>query len=335
MTQTRHLRWGLLCTARINRSVIPPIRLSKRSELVAVASRTRESASRYAATWEIPHFYSSYEDLLADPEIDVIYNSLPNALHAEWSIKAMQMGKHVLCEKPLTINVNEAEAVMTASKNTGRIITEAFMYRHHPQTLLVKQMIDDGKIGKIQLIRGSFCYSNTRPSDIRFDPALGGGSLWDIGCYPISYTRYLTGKEPTEVFGYQVTNPNGVDLSFAGQLLFPGRVISQFECSFVTPYKVEMEITGDKGRIKIPDPYKPGKRAKIYFQHKGQEQIINIKGPELYQGEIEDLEDAILLEKPARISLEESRGNISTIEALYQSAQRSIPVTSRIHESYK
>lgn len=332
MAQQRRLRWGLLCTARINRSVITPIRLSKRSELVAVASRTRDSASQYAATWEIPRFYSSYENLLADPEIDVIYNSLPNALHAEWSIKAMQMGKHVLCEKPLTINVGEAEAVMMASNNTGRIITEAFMYRHHPQTLLVKQMLDDGQIGKLQLIRGSFCYSNTRQADIRFDPALGGGSLWDIGCYPISYARYLTGKEPIEVFGYQATSPNGVDLSFAGQLLFPDKVISQFECSFVTPYKVEMEITGDKGRIKIPDPFKPGKRAEIYFQHEGQEQKINIKGPELYQGEIEDLEDAIFLEKPARISLEESRGNIATIEALYKSAQRSASIPVPIHE---
>jgi predicted dehydrogenase len=331
MTNSRHLRWGLLSTARINRAVIAPIRSSKKSELLAVASRSIDRASQYAATWGIPRFHSSYEDLLADPEIDVIYNSLPNALHAEWSIKAMQMGKHVLCEKPLTTNIKDADAVIKAAKNTGKIITEAFMYRHHPQTILVKQMIDNGEIGNLQLIRGSFCYYNTRPSDTRFDPALGGGSLWDVGCYPISYVRYITGKEPVEVFGYQVTSPTGIDLLFTGQMLFPDGVISQFECSFITPQKVEIEITGDKGRIIIPEPYKPGKRTKILFQHEGKEQAINIKSSELYQGEIEDIENAILYGKPTCISLDDSRGNIATIEDLYQSVQLSKPIHVQIN----
>jgi xylose dehydrogenase (NAD/NADP) len=327
MAQTKRLRWGLLSTARINRSVITPIRLSNKSELVAVASRSQERASQYAANWGIPHFHSNYEDLLADPEVDVIYNSLPNALHAEWSIKALRMGKHVLCEKPLTTTVKDANALIIASKNTGKIITEAFMYRHHPQTILVKQMIDNGEIGNLQQIRGSFCFYNNRPSDIRFDLALGGGSLWDIGCYPISYARYLTGKDPVEVFGHQVTSPTGIDLLYMGQLLFSDGVMSQFDCSFITPYKVEMEISGDKGRIIIPDPYKPGKRTKIFLKHNGKEKAINIKGPELYQGEIEDLEDAILLGKPTRISLEDSRGNTATIEALYQSVKLSKPIS--------
>jgi xylose dehydrogenase (NAD/NADP) len=330
MAKTGRLRWGLLSTARINRSVILPIRSSKKSELFAVASRSQERASQYAASWKIPRFFSSYEDLLADPEIDVIYNSLPNALHAEWSIKAMQMGKNILCEKPLTTKTKDADDVIKAAKNTGKIIVEAFMYRHHPQTILVKQLIDDGEIGNLQLIRGSFCYYNTRPLDPRFDPALGGGSLWDIGCYPISYARYLTGKEPIEVYGHQVTGPTGVDLFYAGHMLFPDGVICQFESSFISTQKVEMEITGDKGRIKIPEPYKPGKQTKIVIQHDGQERIIDIKGPELYQGEIEDLEDAILLGKSPRIRLEESRGNIATIEALYQSVQLSKPILVQI-----
>ena len=330
MVETRPLRWGLLSTARINRSVISPIRVSKKSELLAVASRSQERASQYAANWEIPRYYSNYEDLLADPEIDVIYNSLPNALHAEWSIKAMKMGKHVLCEKPLTTNVNDADAVIEAANKTGRIISEAFMYRHHPQTLLVKQMIDNGEIGNLQMIWGSFCFYLTRQADIRFDPALGGGSVWDVGCYPTSYARYLTGKEPVEVFGHLVSGPTGIDLLCAGQLLFPDRVISQFECSFISPYKVGMEITGDKGRITIPDPYKPGKRTKIILQHDGKEQKIYVKGPELYQGEIEDIENAILLGIPPRISLEDSRGSIATMEALYQSAQMLKPISIQI-----
>ena len=326
MSETRCLHWGLLGTARINRAVIPPIRTSKYSQLVAVASRSKEKASEYAASWGIPRIHSKYEDLLADPEIDVIYISLPNSLHAEWSIKALQMGKHVLCEKPLTTSLQDADAVIEVAQKTGKVITEAFMYLHHPQTMLVKQMVDNGEIGSLQLIRGSFCYFNTRVDDVRFDPTLGGGSLWDVGCYPISYAHYLTGHAPLEVYGHQVTGPTGIDLMYVGQMLFPAGVIAQFDCSFITERKAEVEIIGEKGRILIPEPYKPGKRTHIILQHQEQEREITIKGPELYQGEIEDIENAILHNEPARISLNDSRENIMTVEALYSSSQLSTSV---------
>jgi predicted dehydrogenase len=195
------------------------------------------------------------------------------------------------------------------------------MYRHHPQTILVKQMVDNGDIGKLHLIRGSFHYTNKRSPDVRFDPNLGGGSLWDVGCYPISYSRYLTGKEPIIVYGQQVMGSTGVDVLFTGQLLFPGDTISQFDCSFITPYKVFMEITGDKGRITIPEPYKPGVKTKIFIEREGKTRIRWIKGEELYRGEVRDIENAILFDKPTRINLEESRANIITIEALYKSAR--------------
>jgi xylose dehydrogenase (NAD/NADP) len=327
MANPVRLRWGLLGTARINQAVFGPIRSSKNSQLMAVASRSRDKAAQYADSWEIPHFHASYEALLADPEIDVIYNSLPNGFHAEWSIKAMQMGKHVLCEKPLTTSTLDIDAVKEAAMKTGMVIAEAFMYRHHPQTLRVKELIDNGEVGYLQFIRGSFCYISTRLNNPRFDLQLGGGSLWDVGCYPISYARYLTGKEPNEVYGSQVSGPTGIDLLYAGQLYFPGGVISQFECSFITPSKSWIEITGNKGRITIPEPYKPGKRTKILLERDGQTQNIWIKGIELYRGEIEDLENAILERKSTRISLDDSRGNIATIEALYQSARLSKPIS--------
>ena len=323
------LRWGLLSTANINRAVIPPIRLSKRSQLIAVASRSEDRGSQYAITWEIPRFYSSYEALLEDPEIDVIYNSLPNSLHAEWSVKAMQMGKHVLCEKPLATCTQDLEKMIRVSAETGKIITEAFMYRHHSQTLLVKEMVTQGEIGNLHLMTGSFCYFNTRPDDPRFDPALGGGSLWDIGCYPISFARFLAGTEPVEVFGRQVTGPTGIDLLFAGQLVFPGAVHAQFDSSFISPHKVGMEITGEKGRITIPEPFKPGNKNTILLQRDDQTKTIRIKGQELYTGEIQDMEDAVLEGKPARITLQESRGNLITIETLYRSALELRPLLTR------
>ncbi len=320
------LRWGLLGTARINRAVIAPIRSSKKSQLVAVGSRSHEKASDYASQWGIPRFFSSYDALLEDPLIDIVYISLPNSLHAEWSIKALQMGKHVLCEKPLTTSVKDADAVIAASQATGMVISEAFMYRHHPQTLLVKEMLDNSQIGNLQLIRGSFCYTNTRPGDVRFDPSLGGGALWDVGCYPVGYSSFLTGTSPTEVFGHQLTGSTGIDTLFVGQLHFPGGVNSQFDCSFITEPKVEMEVTGDKGRMIVPDPFKPGKSTHILIQIGGQDRIINVKGRELYQGEIKDMENAILDGTPPRISLTESRENIKTIEALYLSSRVSLPM---------
>jgi xylose dehydrogenase (NAD/NADP) len=314
------LRWGLLSTARINRALIPPLRSSEYSQLMAVASRDATRADEFAATWNIPRSYSNYDELLADRDIDIVYISLPNSLHAEWSIKSMRMGKHVLCEKPLTTSIRELDVVANVSRETGKIIAEAYMYRHHPQTLLIKNMISNGEIGNLQLIRGMFRYHNIRPSDPRFDPQLGGGSLWDIGGYPIGYACYLTGEPPIEVFGRQVTGPTSIDLLYAGQLHFPGGVICQFDCSFISEFKVEMEISGDQGRITIPEPFKPGKRCKILLQKSGVEKTIIVKGKELYAGEIEDLENAVLHGTSPLISMAQSRDIIGCIEALYVSS---------------
>jgi xylose dehydrogenase (NAD/NADP) len=321
MSRPSYLSWGLLSTARINRAVIGPIKTSKYSHLSAVASRSIEKSREYAKAWGIPQSYGSYEALLADPKIDVVYISLPNSLHTEWSIKALEKGKHVLCEKPLTTSVADVERIKGTALKTGRVITEAFMYRHHPQTKIVKQMIDRGEIGKLQLIHGSFCYTNTRADNPRLDPTLGGGSLWDVGCYPIGYARYLTGEEPIEVYGRQVSSEKGIDLLFAGQLNFSGGIIAQIDCSFISPSKSLIEITGENGRIIIPAPYKPGNKSIIYLERNGKTHAIKIKGGELYHGEIEDIENAIMHGKPPLISLDDSRGNIATIEALYRSSQ--------------
>jgi D-xylose 1-dehydrogenase (NADP+, D-xylono-1,5-lactone-forming) len=245
-------------------------------------------------------------------------------MHAEWSIKAMRMGKHVLCEKPIATSIADLDSVISVAKSTGMVITEAFMYRHHPQTKLIKQMLDNGEIGNIQLIHGSFCYTNDRAHDIRFDPELGGGSLWDVGCYPISYARYIAGMEPNKVYGNQVTGPSGIDLLYAGQMYFPDSIIAQFDCSFITPFRVSMEISGERGRILIPDPYKPGTKTELIIEREGQKRTLQIKGQKLYQGEVEDIENAVLLGKPPLINLEDSRGNLKAITALYQSARQDL-----------
>ena len=319
------LRWGLLSTARINRALIPPLRASARSELIAVASRAIENARAYAAEWSIPRAYGSYDELLADPEIDVVYNPLPNSLHAEWTIKAAHAGKHVLCEKPLALSTDEVDAMEAAARQAGVVVAEAFMYRHHPQTLKVKELVDSGAIGALRLVRGSFTFNLTRRADVRLDPALGGGSIWDVGCYPISCARYVVGAEPVEVSGWQVAGPGGVDETFVGQMRFANGAHAQFDCGFRAPFRTHVEIVGSEGTISMRHPFKPGLDERITVTRGDDVQIIVVPGEELYIGEVEDMADAILLGRPPRVSLADSRGNVAAIVALLRSARENRP----------
>jgi xylose dehydrogenase (NAD/NADP) len=318
---SKTLNWGLLSTARINRSLIPPLRASKRNHLLAVASRSKESADAYARKWKIPRAHASYEALLADPEIDVIYNSLPNHLHAEWTIKAVEAGKHVLCEKPLALSVEDVDAVAAAARKHGRVVAEAFMYRHHPQTLKVQELVGSGSLGTLKLLRGAFSFELIHEGNIRSDSAMGGGSIWDIGCYPISYTRTVVGSEPIEVFGWQVTGPTGIDDTFVGQMRFEGDVYAQFDSSFVVPFHTYMEIVGSEATLIIPIPFKPDVNEKIFLVRDGKTETVKVKGQELYLGEVEDMADAILLGNTPRVTLEDSRANVATIKALLESAR--------------
>jgi D-xylose 1-dehydrogenase (NADP+, D-xylono-1,5-lactone-forming) len=317
----KRLNWGLLSTARINRALIKPLRASKRTRLLAVASRSQSSAEAYAREWDIPRAHGSYEALLADPEIDVIYNSLPNHLHAEWTIKALRAGKHVLCEKPLALSPAEVDAIIAAAKETGNIVAEAFMYRHHPQTLKVKELVDSGALGQLHLIKGAFTFTLTREADYRNFKEMGGGSIWDVGCYPISYARMIVGEEPVAVSGWQVEGPSGSDDSFFGQMRFGNGVHAQFDCGFKSPFRSYVEIVGSEAVLTIPTPFKPGVKSELYLERGDERETIKIKGQELYLGEVEDMCDAVLNGTLPRISLMDSRANISVILALLESAQ--------------
>jgi predicted dehydrogenase len=319
----------LLSTARINRALIPPINESKRSNLLAVASRNDATAKSFAHEWKIPRGYGSYEAMLEAPDIDVIYNPLPNHIHAEWTIKALHAGKHVLCEKPFALTLAEADAMIAASKETGKVLAEAFMYRHHPQTWKIKEMIDKGEIGKLQLIKGAFTFIVRRDGDFRLVKEQGGGSIWDVGCYPISFAQMIAGGPPTEVFGRQVSSQDGSDLSFFGQMHFANGVHAEFDSGLQSPLRSFVEIVGSEAVMNIPVPFKPGLKSQFQIRrvdNKNKIETIHVPGPELYSGEVEDMCDAILLNQPPRISLAESRGNIATILALLQSAETGQPV---------
>ncbi|MBN2385698.1 MAG: Gfo/Idh/MocA family oxidoreductase [Anaerolineales bacterium] len=318
------LRWGLLSTARINKALFEPLRTSKRNCLVAVASRSLDTAEAYARQHKIGRAYGSYEALLADPQVDVIYNPLPNHLHAEWTIKAVEAGKHVLCEKPLALTLDEVDAMADAAQRHGRVVAEAFMYRTHPQTLEVQRIVQGGKLGQVKMVRGSFTFVLDNSGDIRLDPAMGGGALWDIGCYPLSYTRSVLGAEPVEAFGWQVTGKTGVDLAFVAQMRFPGEVYAQFDCNFGVPYHVFMEIVGSEGTLVVPTPFCPGLNEKVYLTTQGKKkktEALLVKGLIPYLSEVEDMADAVLLGREPRVSLADSRANTQAILALFESAR--------------
>lgn len=239
----------------------------------------------------------------------------------------MQAGKHVLCEKPIAMTLDEMDAMAKTSRETGRILAEAFMYRHHPQTRRAKEMVDQGMLGKLQLIKGVFTFNIAREDDIRLKEEMGGGSIWDVGCYPISYARTIAGAEPLQVFGTQITGQGGVDETFVGQMQFPNDVFAQFDCGFRSPSRSFVELVGTQGTLHIPVPFKPGEKEEMILTRNDRSESVKTKGQQLYLGEVEDMADAVLLDKPPHISLDDSRGNTAAILALLESARIGKPVT--------
>lgn len=320
------VRWGLLSTANINRRVIPAIRASEAGELVAVASRSEAKVQAYAAQWEIPQTFSSYEAMLASDRVDVVYIGLPNHLHVEWTIKALRAGKHVLCEKPFALTVADVERVMAVAEETDLAVAEAFMYRHHPQTKLVGEWVHNGRLGDITLFRGSFDFAMRNPEgNVRLEPEYGGGCLWDVGCYPMSLAQFVMGEAPESVFGEQWIGPSGVDEMFAGQLRYGNGRIAQIASSFRTPFNTYAEIVGTKGRLWLNRPFTgldEGGRQLLFHSLTGEVETVTVPEKMLYLGEIEDMHGVILRGERPYISLSETRDHIRTLLALYESAQR-------------
>jgi predicted dehydrogenase len=252
------VRWGILGTAGIAiRKVIPAMQKSDWIEVTAIASRDHRKAQEAANTLGIPKAYGSYEELLTDPQIEAIYNPLPNQLHVPWSIKAAEAGKHVLCEKPLSVTVAEARSLLAVQQRTGVIIAEGFMVRGHPQWLRARELIAAGTIGDLRSIQGVFSYFNTDPANIRNVPEYGGGSLMDIGCYPINTSRFLFGEEPVRVMGLLDQDPQlKVDRLTSAMLEFPsGHAL--FTCSMQLVYHQRMQLLGTRGRIEMVMPFTP------------------------------------------------------------------------------
>jgi predicted dehydrogenase len=291
--------------------------------LAAVGSRTRSSAESYANKWSIPLAFGSYKELIESDEVDIIYNPLPNHLHAEWTIRALNAGKHVLCEKPLVLDPQDVVKIADAAKTNHKIVAEAFMYRHHPQTNQLKKLISDGGIGEARFFTGSFGFT-LQPSDqqYRWRKEYGGGSLWDVGVYPISMVQHLFGV-PTSVYGSQKMSGSGIDLSFTGQLYYTNGFTASIFSSFETTFQTSVNVIGSIGTIHVSRPFvqieEPDSVIKLY-DNKNKERSINCEKADLYLGEVIDMHQSIENSKTPLISLTESGAVINTVLALYKSA---------------
>ncbi|MFA9480351.1 Gfo/Idh/MocA family protein [Phycisphaerales bacterium AB-hyl4] len=259
------LNWGILGTGNIARQFAEGVSGARRSRVCAVGSRTREAAAEFAKAYAVERSYGSYAELLADDAVEAVYVSLPNSMHAEWTIRALEAGKHVLCEKPMATSVAEAEQMFDASAKADRILVEAFMYRSHPLTQAVVREVRSGAIGKLQLIRTSFCYRTRKiEGNIRFDAELAGGALMDIGCYCIDLACLLADAEPTSVNASGHVHETGVDERAVGTLAFENDVLADFACGMTVQADNTALICGDEGYIAVPVPWKPAVRGAEY-----------------------------------------------------------------------
>jgi predicted dehydrogenase len=321
----KKVRWGILSTARIGTGkVIPAIQAGEFCEVTAIASRNKEQAESVAVQLNIPVAYGSYEALLNDPNINAVYIPLPNHLHVEWSIKAMQAGKHVLCEKPIGLSVAEAEKLLAAAKQYPQLkIMEAFVYRFNPQWILAKKMVDEGKIGKLETIQSFFSFTTLDPADIRNQKEMGGGGIMDIGCYCISLSRFLFEREPIGILGKAAFDPDwGIDRIASGIIDF-GTGTSTFTCSTqLTPYQ-RVNIIGLQGRIEIEVPFNapPDKPNRMWLHMADDSKEILFPVADQYTFEADAFAKAILNNEPVPTPLEDAVNNMKVIEAFFKSAK--------------
>ncbi len=316
------MRLGIVSTADINRKVIPGAHASEKVELVAVASRDQRRAEEYAKTWEIERAYGSYEALLDDPDIDAVYISLPNTLHREWSIRSLEAGKHVICEKPFSRHPEDVEEAFDAAERSGRLLTEAFMYRHNPQTTRLVELVRDGAIGELRVVRTAFSYSLYDADNIRLRTDVDGGSLMDVGCYCVSGSRLLAG-EPKRVLGQAYIGPTGTDWVFTASMRFPGDVLALFDCGTCLPERDELEAIGSEGSLFLDDPWHCHEPVIELRRDDGVERI-ELEPVDSYRLELENLADAVAGTAPLLLGRDDALGQARTIAALFGSAETGV-----------
>lgn len=346
----KKLRWGVVGTARIADKLVRAWELSKTSELVAVASRSGARAKAWAEKHHAAHAFEGYEKMLASDVIDAAYIPLPNGLHKEWTVRAAQYGKHVLCEKPLADNAGQVQEIIAARDANHVTIMEAFMYRFHPKTLRMKKMVDEGAVGDLKIIRASFTFFLSEPRNIRVNKALAGGALMDAGCYPVNAARLVAGTDPVAVQARAVwgedaakvthneprvrtltgddAHTEGVDHTMSAVMEFPNEVLALVDCSFTAGQHQWLGVAGTRGHIGVTAPFSMGERDQvILYDHGGRHEDVIVSGANEYHKMVDHFADAVLNNRPLSYPLEDSLGQARTMDAIYEAARTGRRVT--------
>lgn len=321
------MAWGVLSTARIGARLVEGASKTDAADIVAVASRNEASAQAFAEAHGIRRAHGTYEALLADPQIEAVYIPLPNSMHVEWTLRALDAGKHVLCEKPMDRRPEQVMQAFDLAGERGLVLSEAFMWRHSPQTARLRELLAEGAAGDVRLVRACFSFMLTRDVDVRLDPALDGGALMDVGCYAVSGARLAAGGEPLSVCAEVVTGRTGVDIRLAGLLRFDGDVLGTIDCGLDVPIRSELEIAGTEGRIVLPDPWHASE-PRIVVERGYEREIVTVPAADSYALELEDMAAAIRGERAPLLGRDDALGQARTIAALYRSADEghAVPV---------
>ncbi len=322
--QQFRLRFGVLGTARIADAVVRGIRMSSNAELRAIASRDLGRAKAWASERDVPFAFGSYDEMLASDQIDAVYVPLPNALHKKWSVRAAQNGKHVLCEKPIAANAAEVEEMIAAAEANGVKMMEAFMYRYHPQIARLQELLANGAIGEVKIVRASFGFFLNHPDDVRWSKELAGGALLDLGCYCVNVARLVVGAEPVSASASAEWAATGVDSTVVGMLDFPNGAFATIDCSMQTGVDMQewLTVSGTEGRITLTEPFRVGEEpVQILIDRKPASQTVAVPGAYEYRLMVEHFADAVLNNRPLSYTLQDSLGNMRTIDALYRSAR--------------
>jgi xylose dehydrogenase (NAD/NADP) len=316
------VQWGVLSTARINAKFLAGVAASETCDVLAVASRDSERGDRYARENGIERAYGSYEQLLDDPDVEAVYISLPNALHVQWTERALRAGKHVLCEKPLGRHAAEVQGAFDVAESADRLLMEAFMWRHHPQTDRLLELVQTGAIGSPTLVRAAFSFAigDADAENVRLSAALGGGALMDVGCYCVSAARLL-GGEPVALGGHQLIGGDGVDVAFTATMRFEGEMLAHFDAGLALADRDELEVVGDEATLFLDDPWHC-RAPVIELRRDGVVERIEVPGADSYRLEAENFSAAIRGEARPRLGRADAVGQARVIEALYADASR-------------
>ena len=332
---SQQLRLGILGTGNIARQFAQDLVKAEHCTVTAVGSRHVDSARSFAQTYGIGHHYGSYDQLIGDDQIDGIYVSLPNSLHHEWTVKALQAGKHVLCEKPLGRNVAESEQMFDTAESAGLVLTEAFVYRSHPMTHAVMQQLKNGAIGQLRAIRTNFCFATTTITDnIRFNSDLAGGSLMDVGCYCINFSRYFAGSEPVDVHAVAHLHESGIDDFSAAVMQFGNGVVASFNCGMTVQADNTAYLCGEQAYIEVPIPWKPPDKTTFCVKHSSPPrqdksksfdvppvETFKIKSTKpIFAHEADDFAATVLYDAPPRITSIDSIANMRILDEMRRQA---------------